>query len=750
MMDQGTIKALKKGFGFIAPSEGGEDLFFHHSGVVPGYHFQALQEGQTVCFKRTKNPKKRDDMAIDVQPLSEATLPYDFIPVNLNLAVTNNPIWHDGSSGCELLSGEILCTLSALTPLLSGNMRYAIDDADQDKLKEWGFVNVDKKKQIVEPLRLDNGQVLISGTSIKGMLRKSLAALLSAPMERVTEHHYSYRPNQDIRRESLNKYVVRPARLVNQRADSTWCIEVFNDAEDAIFVRSNVELICKIAAANGVISAGITIHGIKKERRHLCEGDQWTPSVDYQLTSYKGGIDGTGQLARKFNIRGGTYRMALVPKKPSHTMDIRGDLVKQYLNDQKNVIANERFGHLNGHPLMGKFDASELHTLKKIISNPALENNQLVYVELTAGDGLVNESSQVVSFGHHFRYRWAYTSSVRKNDGKTRTILQPLECELRSETATDGNNIAPEKLSGARLFFGYVRDDDNPIGQGIYSRLAGRISVNHAISVDKPPAFLGSEATGYCVPLKILGQPKPSSWEFYLQQHTDDPMKTYGDLPGEAGGELAGRKFYRHMPSVQKVEHIKATDVNTIKSDQAVLARYICAPNSAFKFCIRFARLRNWELGALLATIQPHLLANSDKPKDCAHKLGLGRPLGMGSVCINVDQLRVRKESETAWTEDVIAEELIKLKKGYISEFQQRLRQQNNENSQEHLEKWLDCHAYTESNQLAYPSKINIKTDNEEIFAWHTDLRRDYSKMRREDKPDWKKLHDKINKVKPK
>lgn len=51
-MASGTIKKLvaDKGFGFIAPTGGGSDVFFHVSSVQ-GAHFDSLQVGQTVQFE---------------------------------------------------------------------------------------------------------------------------------------------------------------------------------------------------------------------------------------------------------------------------------------------------------------------------------------------------------------------------------------------------------------------------------------------------------------------------------------------------------------------------------------------------------------------------------------------------------------------------------------------------------------------------------------------------------------------------
>jgi CspA family cold shock protein len=54
-MAQGTVKWFsdEKGYGFISPEDGGEDLFVHHSGIE-GTGFKSLEEGQKVTYEATQ------------------------------------------------------------------------------------------------------------------------------------------------------------------------------------------------------------------------------------------------------------------------------------------------------------------------------------------------------------------------------------------------------------------------------------------------------------------------------------------------------------------------------------------------------------------------------------------------------------------------------------------------------------------------------------------------------------------------
>jgi CspA family cold shock protein len=67
-MATGKVKWFNdaKGFGFITPTEGGEDVFAHFS-AIQGHGFKTLKEGQVVTYEVTTGPKGKQATNIRAQ-----------------------------------------------------------------------------------------------------------------------------------------------------------------------------------------------------------------------------------------------------------------------------------------------------------------------------------------------------------------------------------------------------------------------------------------------------------------------------------------------------------------------------------------------------------------------------------------------------------------------------------------------------------------------------------------------------------
>ena len=217
-------------------------------------------------------------------------------------------------------------------------------------------------------------------------------------------------------------------------------------------------------------------------------------------------------------------------------------------------------------------------------------------------------------------------------------------------------------LCPACRVFGWVHEDP-PEDLDIRVAYAGRVR----FSMGK---IQGSYRSFGPIPLAILSTPKPTTTRFYLI-HKDgqargwhqererfinrplDPRfkEVFGEqriLPEEPGRKdrqagpdgpnmLRGRKFYRHHgEELRQTSYTKPGDQAQQHSNQNRTLRDPLEPGATFTFTVKFANLAPIELGALLWSLEI---------EGWHHRLGMGKPLGFGSVKIAI-------EDEGTWCVD--------------------------------------------------------------------------------------------------
>ena len=69
-MQSGTVKWFNnaKGYGFIVPEGGGEDVFVHYS-AIDGSGFKTLKEGQLVQYEAAASPRGVQTTRVVGQPI---------------------------------------------------------------------------------------------------------------------------------------------------------------------------------------------------------------------------------------------------------------------------------------------------------------------------------------------------------------------------------------------------------------------------------------------------------------------------------------------------------------------------------------------------------------------------------------------------------------------------------------------------------------------------------------------------------
>ena len=216
-------------------------------------------------------------------------------------------------------------------------------------------------------------------------------------------------------------------------------------------------------------------------------------------------------------------------------------------------------------------------------------------------------------------------------------------------------DLVPEDIKAAGLdmasaVFGIVAQNGSSDAKAVKSR----VFFENAVADSGGPEWFER----IMVP-KTLSSPKPSCFQQYL---TQDGTKSNEDLTTYLKGDyttIRGHKLYWHRwndsQSIDAVKEQKDHDglLNDLLSPNPKDTQHtIMTPIKSgvtFKGRIRFEGLADIELGALLWAL--------NLPEGCAHRLGMGKSLGLGSIRID-SKLRLvdRSARYGSWQESGITE----------------------------------------------------------------------------------------------
>jgi hypothetical protein len=209
-------------------------------------------------------------------------------------------------------------------------------------------------------------------------------------------------------------------------------------------------------------------------------------------------------------------------------------------------------------------------------------------------------------------------------------MMMPMRYEQSIRAVTDRSEPprGPDP-DMTQVVFGNVAARTGQLADG-GNAIKGRVFFEDA-RTDEPHPWLASDPAGNGVRTPdILSTPKPTSFQTYLEQ-PDPHSLHHWDTPDRGpnkGARVRGTKRYWHRSAAAAGEGLRP-DPAGAEDTQRTRIRPV---REAVQFSgrIRFENLTDAELGALYAAVQ--------LPQGLAHKFGMGKSLGLGSLKVTVTE----------------------------------------------------------------------------------------------------------------
>jgi CRISPR-associated protein (TIGR03986 family) len=180
----------------------------------------------------------------------------------------------------------------------------------------------------------------------------------------------------------------------------------------------------------------------------------------------------------------------------------------------------------------------------------------------------------------------------------------------------------PEDASMAERVFGWAGESSH----------RGRVRIERCTHQPSTPGVTAA-GRGQGVSLAVLSAPKPQQHLFYIGGKDGSPLQP-DQQPYRTGTGLRGRKVYPAVARLGRYQRSERDGQNTSLLDWV-------PEGAGFDIDVVVEDLTREELGALAWLLQP----------GHRHRLGLGKPLGFGTVSITIDPAHSALRSGEQWTD---------------------------------------------------------------------------------------------------
>lgn len=689
-MAKGTIKRWmpEKGFGFIRPDAGGDDVRFYADNLRDGTPAE-IKEGIRVQYElraRAKQPTTQffsilaegaanqaksqalpetEPPAVPTKPPYRFLNPYNFVRSLRERQTTKGDFDTDLLGRCQPpphdrwvgLSGKIVCEVEAVTPLFISDSEAHYDSNKNEQIdhRTYKFFEYDFGK---------GPEPALPASSLRGMVR--------SVFEAVTNSCFSSFQNDDpypLEYRKPRAPDMYPGRIVKIEHDSNAWLEVFdctpeNFSQSPTLTRtgavrqayppkvfnSNTEQTFNpswsrlpVNAHDGMRVAALvknlpTVHNSRRFQSFFVE--EVVPVSQFQTLKQK---DGFTKVFGWLHLTGPN-----IENKHDERLFFRWDdnkhpdplpldkIAKEYLAKASKEVIAEYNHHLKEYWERNQRDVEKLGDKRWPKSAEGVPHPSTFIQrdrKLQEGDLVYvqfDQSGEVVSLRPVSMPRVRYRR-------KRQELLMDSQKRCHKH----------DKLCPACRTFGWVHqaNEGEIISRETNVAYAGRVRFSHGQRQGELKMF---EAP---IPLAILSSPKPTTTRFYLKPRNDKLKDGIDD--SQAGYDnddnvLRGRKFYRHQGHANDGGFWRQTEREYRRvgenSDQNRTVANALLPESKFTFTLQFENLAAVELGALLWSLE--LDGNA------FHRLGFAKPLGLGSVrlkILNISLLDFMQRYDVEW-----------------------------------------------------------------------------------------------------